>query len=160
MMKTKSKRCDRSLMLEILEWFGFCLKRATNVYARHLDSMKWQLAWKSNDHTVFFVRHYDVPPFRRYESHFGLEKKTKPKKLLSSCFAEFLGSVEMFDLEDDEDVKPDITSSAGWLENPFFGCKSIEEMRVKMDLLISSSGEGGELSCGEEAREKEKCLNG
>jgi len=133
-MKTKSKRCSRSLMLKILDWFGFRLKLATDVYARYLDSRKWQLAWKrSTGHTVFFVRHYDVQPFRRYESHFGLE--TKPKKSLGSCFAEFLGSVEMFDLEDDEDVKPDITSSVGWLKNPLFGCKSLEEMAVKLDLL-------------------------
>lgn len=123
-MKTKKKR-RKSLMLKILDWFGFHLKLATDVYARHLDSKRWQLAWNSNDCTVFFVRHYDTVPLRRYESHFSLD--TKPKKPLGDCFAEFLGSVEMFELEDDAD--------GGWLENPLFGCKSLEEMMVKLDLL-------------------------
>ena len=127
-MKTNSKikKCSGSLMLEILKWFGFRLKRATY-------SKRWQLVWKSNGYTVFFVRNYDVQPFRRYESCFSLE--TKPKKLLSNCFAEFLGNVEMFELEDREEAEVDITSHVGWLKNPFFGCKSLEEMVIKLDLL-------------------------
>ena len=132
-MKTKKKN-SRSLMLEILDWLGFRLKLAGN---RWDPRKKWQLTWKSNGYTVFFVRHYDVPPFRRYESCFSLEK-TKPKKTLSSCFAEFLGDVEMFELEDgdeDEIVVEDITSPVGWLKNPLFGCKSIEEAKIKLDLL-------------------------
>lgn len=141
-MKTKKKN-SRSLMLEILDWIGFHLKLAGNRWDPR--KKRWQLAWKKrNGCTVFFVRHYDVPPFRRYESCFSLEKKTKPKKSLSSCFAEFLGSVEAFELEAGEEAEADITSHSNWLKNPLFGCKSIEEMRVKMDLLISSSGEGGE----------------
>ena len=125
-------------MLEILDWLGFRLKLAGN---RWDPRKKWQLVWKeknkkeSNGHTVFFVRNYAVQPFRRYESCFSLE--TKPKKSLSSCFAEFLGDVEAFELEDGDEIEADITSShrAGWLKNPLFGCKSIEEMRVKTDLL-------------------------
>lgn len=143
-MKTKNKKKNsRSLMLEILDWFGFRLKLAGNlklVENRWDPRKKWQLVWKSSGYTVFFVRHYDVPPFRRYESCFSLEK-TKPKKPLGSCFAEFLGSVEAFELEDgDDEIVVDITSpsSVGWLMNPLFGCKSIEEMRVKMDLLGES----------------------
>ncbi len=156
-MKTEKKKSSRSLMLEILDWLGFRLKKLAG---NRWDPKKiWQLVWKkSNSYTVFFVRHYDVPPFRRYESCFSLEK-TKPKKTLSSCFAEFLGDVEMFELEDgdeDEIVVEDITSPVGWLKNPLFGCKSIEEMRVKMDLLISSSGGGGELSCVEELEKERK----
>lgn len=135
-MKTK-KKSSRSLMLEILDWFGFRLKLAGNRWDPR--KKRWQLVWKkkNNGCTVFFVRHYDVPPFRRYENCFSLEK-TKPKKSLGSCFAEFLGDVEAFELEDgdeDEIVVEDITSPAGWLKNPLFGCKSIEEMRVKIDLL-------------------------
>ena len=84
---------------------------------------------------MFFVRNYGVQPFRRYESCFSLE--TKPKKPLGSCFAEFLGSVEMFELEDGGDeIEADITSSrVGWLKNPLFGCKSSEELALKLDLL-------------------------
>ena len=124
-------------MLEILDWLGFRLKLAGNlklVENRWDPRKKWQLVWKSNGYTVFFVRHYGIQPFRRYESCFSLEK-TKPKKPLGSCFAEFLGSVEMFELEDREEAEVDITSHVGWLKNPFFGCKSLEEMVIKLDLL-------------------------
>ena len=133
-MKTK-KKSSRSLMLEILDWFGFRLKLAGNSWDPR--KKRWQLVWKKdNGCTVFFVRNYGVQPFRRYESCFSLEK-TKPKKSLGSCFAEFLGSVEMFELEDDGDeIEADITSSrVGWLKNPLFGCKSLEEAKLKLDLL-------------------------
>lgn len=136
--KSKSKKSSGSLMLEILEWFGFRLKLAAA--ALHSDSRRWRLVWKSNDCTVFFVRHYDVLPFRRYESHFSLEKekkKTKPKESLGSCFAEFLGSVEVFELEGrlEDGWWTKKSHDDGWLTNPFFGCKSLEEMAVKLDLL-------------------------
>ena len=138
-MKTKNKKkSSRSLMLEILDWFGFRLKLAGNlklVENRWDPRKRWQLVWKkSNGCTVFFVRNYDVPPFRRYESCFSLEK-TKPKKSLGSCFAEFLGSVEAFELEDGEEAEVDITSHGNWLKNPLFGCKSLEEAKIKLDLL-------------------------
>jgi len=120
-------------MLDILEWFGFRLKLASY-------SKRWQLVWKSNGYTVFFVRNYDVPPFRRYESCFSLE--TKPKKLLSNCFAKFLGDVEMFELETGDETETDITSLVGRLKNPLFGCKSLEEMRVKIDLLGENKEKG------------------
>lgn len=136
-MKTKkNKKSSGSLMLEILEWFGFHLKLAAA--ALHSDSKRWQLVWNSNDCTVFFVRHYDVQPFKRYESHFSLD--TKPKKSLGDCFAEFLGSVETFELDECPHLEPD----GGWLDNPLFGCKSLEEMAVKLDLLGKSKEEEGE----------------
>ena len=123
-MKTKKKKkkssSSRRFMLEILDYFGFRLKLARNCWG----SRKWHLVWKKHDCTVFFVRHYDDQPFRRYEGHFRLD--VKPKKPVSSCFAEFLGSVEMFELEDDD---------GGWLKNPLFGCKSLEEMQIRCDLL-------------------------
>lgn len=130
-MKTK-KKSSRSLMAEILDWFGFRLKKLAG---NRRDPKKiWQLVWKkSNSCTVFFARHYSVPPFRRYESCFRFE--TKPKKPFSSCFAEFLGSVEAFELEAGDEAEVDITSLVGWLKNPFFGCKSLEEMAVRADLL-------------------------
>ena len=125
-MKTESKsdKCGRSLAIEILDWLGFSLKLSA-------CSKSWQLVWKSTGHIAFFVRHYDALPFRRYENYFPIEKKSKNS--FNSRFVEFLGSVEAFDLEDT--VKLDITSPVGWLENPLFGCKSLEEMRVKIDLL-------------------------
>lgn len=118
-------------MLEILDWFGFRLKKlAGNCW----DPKKiWQLVWKSNSCIVFFAKRHNVPPFRRYESYFRLD--TKPKKPFSSCFAEFLGSVEAFELETGDEIETDITSLVGWLKNPLFGCKSLEEMRVKINLL-------------------------
>ena len=123
-MKTKMKS-SRSLVLEILDYFGFHLKLVRildfDYSKRKKKKKKLQLVWKSSGCTVFFVRRYAAPPFRRYESLFNAEKK--PKKTFSSCFAEFLGDVEMFELED------------GWLKNPLFGCKSLEEMIVKLDLL-------------------------
>lgn len=135
---SKSKRCSRSLMPEILDWFGFRLKKLAG---NRWDPKKiWQLVWKSNSYTVFFARHHDVPPFRRYESYFRLD--TKPKKPFSSCFVEFLGSVEAFELETGDETEADITSLVGWLKNPFFGCKSLEEMAVKLDLLGENKEKG------------------
>lgn len=134
-MKTKKKN-SRSLMLEILDWLGFRLKLAGNlklVENRWDPRKKWQLVWKSSGYTVFFVKNYDAPPFRRYESCFSLE--TKPKKPLGSCFAEFLGDVEAFELEEADEAEVDITSHGNWLKNPLFGCKSLEEAKIKLDLL-------------------------
>lgn len=130
-VKTK-KKSSRSLVLEILDWLGFRLKKLAG---NRWDPKKiWQLTWKkSNSCAVFFARHHDVPPFRRYESCFRLD--TKPKKPFSSCFAEFLGSVEAFELETSEEAVVNITSLVGWLKNPFFGCKSWEEVAVRLDLL-------------------------
>ena len=128
--KKKNKRNSRSFMLEILDYFGFRLKLDRT---RCWDQRKWHLVWKKKSNCpVFFVRHYDYLPFRRCESHFSLEeekKEKKPKKSLSSCFAEFLGNVEMFEPEDD----------VGWLKNPLFGCKSLEEAMIKKDLAVSMS---------------------
>ena len=148
-MKTK-KKSRRSLMLEILDWLGFRLKKLAG---NRSDPKKiWQLVWKSNSCTVFFARHHSVPPFRRYESSFRFE--TKPKKPFSSCFAEFLGSVEAFDeLEDGEEAEADITFLVGWLKNPLFGCKSLEEMRVKIDLL----GENRKRRKKKEELQKNEC---
>lgn len=137
-MKTEKKKSSRSLMLEILDWLSFRLKKLAG---NRWDPKKiWQLVWKSNSYTVFFARHHDVQPFRRYESCFRLD--TKPKKPFSSCFAEFLGSVEAFELEDGDEAEIDITSPIGWLKNPLFGCKSLEEMRVKIDLLGENKEKG------------------
>lgn len=61
-MKTK-KKSSRSLMLEILDWFGFRLKLAGNlklVENRWDPKKKWQLVWKkSNGCTVELQDKYE-----------------------------------------------------------------------------------------------------